>query len=937
MTIEFSVDHDHTYAGEVGIEQLIGWITFSVSTYPGDFRVREQGAGAPRVINLPSRRGWLAVDGHLYKDQTLEQPCRLVANDPAFNLEHLTYRADFDLETILGDPVAVPHCYFPAPSTDTTLQLTKVMASPSQPVMEVRTKGYIEDIIDVSGVGGELVTAPSIAAAHLSLDIGTGIYDPVNVKMYGAVGNGVHDDTAGIEAAWAVAQSIYFPPGAYVYNGTGLTLPSGKYMVKATGSGDQTGGSIITLGSSSYLFNIATQVYGSSVSNLDIRGGKGAFKHTFTGVNVGDRHTWANVSFRDYTECAWASDASDMPMVNFINCYFQGANTTGTIGVALSGLSDQSSFINCDFTKNRVHVKLRQGGNNAHFVNCGFIQFSAVNSSGPRSSVWVVPNSVAPAYQNAGTGFVIRDCKFGNEFLADGDYRILYADEGSGATNGVKMPDLGADSTGFITGHNIESNSFNHSGYSHITNPLIYSTTPNIQDLAVANNQIVGGLPSYVIEFRTPSVVPSPNLSQNTFGPFHGSDIATNLSFLRMSNAVGVGYRVDHNGNFQEAASVRPISGGTSVNYAALSTAAITSYSLSNITRANTTDAYGGSDAATLTFTAANPACYTALPAMTPGLPVWIEFDVKNPNDGHQLSQFQVFVVETTGGYDHFRRMVEVPAVSAGWVTYAFHFTPVTAGTSCYLMFGDQMGTAFTNSTVTVGRPRIYHSTERVLGGKRPTITGDRTTGTGVTSLLSSLAAQGLITDSTTAGTAVVLSGGALGTPSSGTLTNCTGLPPGAGLVKSTSDAVGFGSIDLGHASDTTIARSSAGVITVEGVVVDTISAANTLTNKRITKRIGTAASSATPSIDCGLYDQYNITALAAAITAVTITGTPTDGQELIVRIKDDATARAIAWGASFVGTLLSTTVVGKTHHQRLVYDAAATKWAGVYADTAGY
>lgn len=56
----------------------------------------------------------------------------------------------------------------------------------------------------------------------------------------------------------------------------------------------------------------------------------------------------------------------------------------------------------------------------------------------------------------------------------------------------------------------------------------------------------------------------------------------------------------------------------------------------------------------------------------------------------------------------------------------------------------------------------------------------------------------------------------ALGTPASGVLTNCTSLPASA-LVASTSQAVGFGTIELGHASDTTIARAAAGVISVEG------------------------------------------------------------------------------------------------------------------------
>jgi hypothetical protein len=82
-------------------------------------------------------------------------------------------------------------------------------------------------------------------------------------------------------------------------------------------------------------------------------------------------------------------------------------------------------------------------------------------------------------------------------------------------------------------------------------------------------------------------------------------------------------------------------------------------------------------------------------------------------------------------------------------------------------------------------------------------------------------------------GGTVLYSGGALGTPSSATLTNATGLPV-SGITASTSTAIGVGSIELGHATDTTIARSSAGVISVEGVVVPTVSSTDTLTNKTI-------------------------------------------------------------------------------------------------------
>lgn len=106
-------------------------------------------------------------------------------------------------------------------------------------------------------------------------------------------------------------------------------------------------------------------------------------------------------------------------------------------------------------------------------------------------------------------------------------------------------------------------------------------------------------------------------------------------------------------------------------------------------------------------------------------------------------------------------------------------------------------------------------------------------------------------------------------------------------------------------------------------------------------QRVLSTASSATPSIDADSCDLYSITALAAAITSVTITGTPADGQKLLLRIKDNGTARALAFGSGIVASgaaaLPTTTVAGKTHHIGLTYDAAAAKWVALAVDSTGY
>jgi len=112
-----------------------------------------------------------------------------------------------------------------------------------------------------------------------------------------------------------------------------------------------------------------------------------------------------------------------------------------------------------------------------------------------------------------------------------------------------------------------------------------------------------------------------------------------------------------------------------------------------------------------------------------------------------------------------------------------------------------------------------------------------------------------------------------------------------------------------------------------------------TMTNKRVTPRVSTETSSATPTINTDNVDMHTITALAAAITSMTtnLSGTPTNGQKLIIRFKDDGTARAITWGASFASrgaTLPTTTVISKTMYVGLIWNSTASTWDCVAVST---
>lgn len=106
---------------------------------------------------------------------------------------------------------------------------------------------------------------------------------------------------------------------------------------------------------------------------------------------------------------------------------------------------------------------------------------------------------------------------------------------------------------------------------------------------------------------------------------------------------------------------------------------------------------------------------------------------------------------------------------------------------------------------------------------------------------------------------------------------------------------------------------------------------AQTFTNKRITARVNTITSSATPTPAGDTTDEFTVTAQAAAAAFAAPTGTPTDGQKLIIRIKDNATARALTWNAIYRAStdisLPITTVVSKTMYLGFIYNSTDSTW----------
>lgn len=288
--------------------------------------------------------------------------------------------------------------------------------------------------------------------------------------------------------------------------------------------------------------------------------------------------------------------------------------------------------------------------------------------------------------------------------------------------------------------------------------------------------------------------------------------------------------------------------------------------------------------------------------------------------------------------------------------------TSTTTGAGVVVALGNAVNT--TGGVVTQSGTLTQNNL--LLGGGSGGAITSATTGNGVVTALG--------VNTGTAG-AFVVNGGALGTPSSGTVTNLTGTASISinGTVGSTTPNTGaFTSITSTSASGILTRQAATqdgvqllgragGTSSYEVVITPTTLSADrtltlpdatttvvgtdttqTLTNKTITQRVSSTTSITSPlAWNSDNFDLYEATAQAGNLTINADSGTPTDGRKIIFRITSDATPRVITFtgGASKafkpIGTPLTTSgsnftytlTASKTTYFGAIYDTTTARW----------
>lgn len=198
---------------------------------------------------------------------------------------------------------------------------------------------------------------------------------------------------------------------------------------------------------------------------------------------------------------------------------------------------------------------------------------------------------------------------------------------------------------------------------------------------------------------------------------------------------------------------------------------------------------------------------------------------------------------------------------------------------------------------------------------------------------------SGPITSGTWNGTAIGVAYGGTGLTSG---TSGGVLYYSASGTLASSGVLAANAIVLGGGAGATPATTTtgSGVVTAIGNAVDaasgltTTTGTATLTNKRINPRVTTpGATSGNFTANGDTTDVFDCFGLTGAITFLTPSGTPVNGQRLMIRIEDNGSARGITWTTSSgafraVGvTLPSTTTASKIIYVGCVYNSTDIFW----------
>lgn len=551
----------------------------------------------------------------------------------------------------------------------------------------------------------------------------------LNIRGFGGVGDGSHDDTDAITEAWndfldnsafaAAPAAAYFvgggrspivPDGHWTYDGPGLNFGSQNRTLLFAGSGPEN--CRIELGDC-YLFDVPTTINRGMISGLQIQGGKGLFRHSLTTTNNLGRMVFDNLELLGYTECGIGTMSENFPYILLSRIMFRGDPDTA-IGYAHAGDMAGGVVSQCMFDSDKVHMKLGLSGVALKVMMNSFLRNDRPASGGV-TDIWFVP---AATSAKAGQDTAVLANKFGNELLDAADYRILYADEdaASGADFLSRPAHSTLASTGYVIGHKIKDNTFSWAASTSAV-PMIYSTTDRVFNNDYSNNHCPGAEFSSMLSLLDgDSAVADRVANTNILGPQYNLTVGhETLPTAHPVSKPHYGTYPDPFNAFQGfEQSLRPYTAGQDPTYQAILTTALSAWSLTSTTRTTgQADVTGGLSASEFAFSTGG-LIYTTLAALAVNRPVFIELDVKQ-GAATAIVGIELRLQDPTSGPI---RLVKRINIQADWYRLVYLWMPTNTSTDV-LSIRPSPATFGGGGTVKLLLANMiaYHAKERVNTG----------------------------------------------------------------------------------------------------------------------------------------------------------------------------------------------------------------------------